>query len=109
MFPVSGSPVTLDQPTRVSGTSLDQTLCRDCHTSLPVAASMHTTRSPSLGVAGSARKIAYSLPRITIGVLRPPRSSRFHARLLPLPPSGLIESGRPVSRLMLLYSGPRQY
>src|SRR5262245_57974867 len=44
-----------------------------------------------------------------IGVLRPPKSSRFHARLLPLPPSGLIVSGSPVSRLMLLCSGPRQY
>src|SRR5262245_52159565 len=77
--------------------------------SLPVAASMQTTRSPSVGVAGSARKIVYSFPRITIGVLRPPKSFRVHAKLLPSPPCGLIVSGSPVSRQMLLYSGPRQY
>src|SRR5262245_33152612 len=70
---------------------------------------MQRTASPSVGVAASARKIVYSFPRITIGVLRPPKSFRVHAKLLPLPPSGLIESGSPVSRLMLLYSGPRQY
>ena len=42
---------------KVSGTSLDQTLWRDCQMSLPVAASMQTTRSPSVGVAGSARRM----------------------------------------------------
>src|SRR5262245_44547170 len=109
MLPVSGSPQTLDQPTRVSGTSLDQTLCFVSHSVLPVAGSTQTTRSPSIGVAGSARMIVYSFPFRTIGVLRPPRSSRFQERLLPAPPSGLIVSGSPVSRLMLLYSGPRQY
>src|SRR4029453_810849 len=48
-----------------------------------------------------------------IGVLRPPKSSRFQSRLLPSPdpglPLGLIVAGSPVSREMLLPSGPRQY
>src|SRR3954469_19569121 len=79
-LPVSGSPTTDDQPTRVSGTSLDQTLKAFSQSTSPLAASRQMTFSPSSLVPGLSRTSVYNLPFMTIGVLRPAPSAFFQSR-----------------------------
>src|SRR6185436_2869489 len=104
--PVVGSPQTHDQPTRSAGASVRNTLNEFSQTFAPVAASTQTTFSPSVIVSGLCRHRTYSLPRITIGVLRVPSSALFQIRFSP---SGDQLAGSPFSREMPFISGPRQW